>query len=621
MQKICIVQITIILGFISFSHAVGDEDRRWTHKNFCAGIDSFGHLLTKEEGQKQDPKARFRDSDQTLYDLYSMRTSDDYKGKGSFGKVYKVKAVDKSIPGGEKDYALKFMANSSHNRREINIMLYLKDLERIPKIYECEISPNSIFIRQTLLDKTLHDTESVEAVRSMSLDERARLFVGALEVLKKIHSKKFVHGDIKPENMMFENDKREAIYFIDFGLSMPINSQVFAGTPIFMSPELILGGGYHEIDENEDVWAFIMSIIDLEIGHVINLHSKYGKCLRQVLNTYSSFRAREMEKCLSTLDTDIKAAFEEKKSDIGRGCSDLTLDIYRNILLTGIAKPRSGRLSVDELIEGLMIVSTECEENLTSLSANQSFDGIVNSPLVNEYNAGLTDSKFRLIPVIEPNRFEKFIHNIAGQISDFINFFSQPRQTIRPLEIDLQDEPFAYNNPDESEPSMNPIIHTPAYEKQVTKKKEPITLAEYIDEQEQAKIIAEQSALKQSKTKKKIFENNGERHLKMKEMIDRLMEEARAQAILSKNHPSQITSPAFNQVNVDFKGKGFTSPSKPIGQLKKPMDAYSDPKKRENDQESKTNGAENQFKQPAIENIRRGLTNGMLGGGKGGYLI
>ena len=81
-----------------------------------------------------------------------------------------------------------------------------------------------------------------------------------LQGLNHIHAKNIVHKDIKPANLMFDNQRRLKI--IDFGLSLDRkhlegeSSKVKEGTYIFMAPEIFESkGDLSSYDTPVDVWA------------------------------------------------------------------------------------------------------------------------------------------------------------------------------------------------------------------------------------------------------------------------------------------------------------------------------------------------------------------------------
>ena len=74
--------------------------------------------------------------------------------------------------------------------------------------------------------------------------------------LQYIHSKKIVHLDIKPENIVCESINSFNIKLVDFGLSRKLSDDnaicVMQGTPDFVSPEVIQ---FEPVSLGSDMWS------------------------------------------------------------------------------------------------------------------------------------------------------------------------------------------------------------------------------------------------------------------------------------------------------------------------------------------------------------------------------
>lgn len=58
-----------------------------------------------------------------------------------------------------------------------------------------------------------------ELTASIRMDEDScrEIFLQLVMAVRHIHSKHFIHGDLKPENIMFENREDRTVKLIDFG--------------------------------------------------------------------------------------------------------------------------------------------------------------------------------------------------------------------------------------------------------------------------------------------------------------------------------------------------------------------------------------------------------------------
>ncbi|MGH9337569.1 MAG: protein kinase domain-containing protein, partial [Vicinamibacteria bacterium] len=105
--------------------------------------------------------------------------------------------------------------------------------------------------------------------REIRLDTPAVLHfvLGVLKALAHAHGHGVVHRDIKPSNVMLSNDR--VVKIMDFGLAKVLRdakaqgSEKASGTPLYMSPEQILGKA---LDFRTDIYAFGGTVYHLIAG-------------------------------------------------------------------------------------------------------------------------------------------------------------------------------------------------------------------------------------------------------------------------------------------------------------------------------------------------------------------
>jgi len=88
-----------------------------------------------------------------------------------------------------------------------------------------------------------------------------RLAEGILQGLNYLHSKKTIHRDIKPQNVLLSREG--VVKLCDFGVSGElVNSYAgtFTGTSIYMAPERISGADY---TIRSDVWSTGITLLEL----------------------------------------------------------------------------------------------------------------------------------------------------------------------------------------------------------------------------------------------------------------------------------------------------------------------------------------------------------------------
>jgi calcium-dependent protein kinase len=99
----------------------------------------------------------------------------------------------------------------------------------------------------------LFDSREIILKNGRSFTERqsCEIIKKCLSALNHCHKLNVIHRDIKPENMMFGKDGD--IRLVDFGLAQETDKNLaqIAGTPYFMSPD-VLDGNY---GAKSDVWS------------------------------------------------------------------------------------------------------------------------------------------------------------------------------------------------------------------------------------------------------------------------------------------------------------------------------------------------------------------------------
>lgn len=88
------------------------------------------------------------------------------------------------------------------------------------------------------------------------------------ESLAFVHSKNIIHSDIKPENILFMNRRRNSIKLIDFGCSCSAGNTIYTyiQSRFYRAPEVVLENPYSiEID----IWSYGCLLCELNTGKAL----------------------------------------------------------------------------------------------------------------------------------------------------------------------------------------------------------------------------------------------------------------------------------------------------------------------------------------------------------------
>ena len=137
-------------------------------------------------------------------------------GKGGFGQIYLGRNIKENIP-----IAIKVEENGtrSHLFLEYEILQDIQGDEGIPKVYKFKQGHKHNYLIMELLGKSIDKLFS-ECKKNFSYKTIFQIGYQMIQRIEYIHSKGYIHRDIKPGNFVIgKGDKSKIIYIIDFGLS------------------------------------------------------------------------------------------------------------------------------------------------------------------------------------------------------------------------------------------------------------------------------------------------------------------------------------------------------------------------------------------------------------------
>jgi len=182
---------------------------------------------------------------------------------GAFGKVYH--GVHKRT-GAEVAIKVEKREHQCSLKHEARVYHYLKSIKGVPNIIWYGADQLHNYIILPLLGENVK--QAYDAHR-LQRDSIGRLAKSMCEILKQVHLIEIVHGDIKPENFIFDREHHQ-VHLIDFGFARKFNAtpkqlQTPSGTPCYMSRRChsSLEPGY--IDDIESLLYLILSLYYTEL--------------------------------------------------------------------------------------------------------------------------------------------------------------------------------------------------------------------------------------------------------------------------------------------------------------------------------------------------------------------
>jgi serine/threonine protein kinase len=237
-------------------------------------------------------------------------------GRGGFGAVFSGSVVNKDKS--EKLVAVKSMATSDINAREILNIVLLQGLPNVAQFYACAITKDKIYIVSELLHKDLEHEPTRLTIKTKHLISRTKLYQSLTSTLMAVHARKMVHWDLKPKNLMVDSADAGKILIIDFGVACPTNKPIITGSTYWWSPEMwALLDSYNSMDQNfdlnrnwsvlstmNDAWALIFTLADLEFPSIKSTIENYPcwhykrnrMCVSEVLRSMDNYYEQNKEK-------------------------------------------------------------------------------------------------------------------------------------------------------------------------------------------------------------------------------------------------------------------------------------------------------------------------------------
>ena len=175
-------------------------------------------------------------------------------GEGGQAKVYMGTYQNEKV-------AVKLMKNVDYKcfAHEL-VILALLDHENIPKFYGIIREKNVLsLVFEFIEGRTLDQFK----ISEFTTEQKYNIIYQLTSCLEYIHSKKFIHSDLKPENIMLDNQGK--IHLLDFSIAKVITNAEFTltrakGTLNYLAPECL---ELSEISEDQQIISKITSKVDV----------------------------------------------------------------------------------------------------------------------------------------------------------------------------------------------------------------------------------------------------------------------------------------------------------------------------------------------------------------------
>lgn len=254
-------------------------------------------------------------------------------GKGAFSRVYLGRQIKTKKPVAVKVIKLTNLDEKTSKivEAEINIMLMIKK-DPHPNIVECYDTVRHPENKYMFIIMEYCDSGDLRTILKKPIQERYTqfYFTQLANGLKYLDSRNIVHRDIKPRNILLTNQRR-ILKIADFGFAKhrqniendsklkPINLyDTMCGSPLYMAPEVMVGGYNKQID----LWSVGMILYEM-------LYAKhpYGSCtnLTELKNKIA--------------DTDIQIPYVDNKGNkINAEVSQECLSLLKMLLQKDVNK-------------------------------------------------------------------------------------------------------------------------------------------------------------------------------------------------------------------------------------------------------------------------------------------
>ncbi|MFO0576218.1 MAG: AAA family ATPase [Polyangia bacterium] len=157
-------------------------------------------------------------------------------------------------------------------RHEYSILVDLAGVQGVPMPLALERHGNGLI----LITESVNGRPLNEVMREHPLGLKVSLQIAhrLAEILEELHTKRVIHKDIKPHNILFD-EKSGQVHLIDFGIAARlsyevqklVNAQALEGSLAYMSPEQT-GRMNRVIDHRTDFYSLGITLYEMLVGQL-----------------------------------------------------------------------------------------------------------------------------------------------------------------------------------------------------------------------------------------------------------------------------------------------------------------------------------------------------------------
>ena len=217
------------------------------------------------------------------------------------------------------------------------------------------------FIKGTSLDHLLETSKD----HRLTLEQAVSIICDILKALDFAHQRGIVHRDVKPANVLLDQNQRAML--IDFGIALAAGEQrrtrtgQILGTPLYMSPEQIVKPG--QIDHRSDVYSSGCVLYEMLTGRPPFVRGQDGVGDTDFAVQHAHVKLQPLHltsflpKIPFSIDRIVSAALAKDPSDRIPGCKEFQRLLEEGISSQSISKLRKPHPKIAIILMLLLLMA------------------------------------------------------------------------------------------------------------------------------------------------------------------------------------------------------------------------------------------------------------------------